>query len=278
MLLAPVLEPQAMESAISSVLDRLAPNGEVAHEEDIGEFAVLRNAREGRGRVATPIYDYGMVDDDFMLAPLAARWLLDDERGPRAGARIPGEPRTGRRAPRRRAGAQSRLGGRSARRRSPHDPRAAESRRHQAGPHDGQLARQRAGPGTRALRLRRECRAGSGGARGGRAARSKAVFSTTTSTPASARAAGAAPRSGRACGRRARRRCSRSNSRARSARRHRGSMPKEIGVDGERALRRTRRWRARHSTRCRWTSRAGRFRSCIRTRVSACCSREPAAG
>jgi len=74
LLLAPVLEPQALESAIVSVLDRLAPNGEVAHEEDIGEFAVLRNAREGRGRVATPIYDYGMVDDDFLLAPLAARW------------------------------------------------------------------------------------------------------------------------------------------------------------------------------------------------------------
>ncbi|HEV7609760.1 MAG TPA: hypothetical protein VGO61_20665 [Steroidobacteraceae bacterium] len=86
MLLAAVLEPQAMESAIASVLDRLAPNGEVAHEEDIGEFAVLRNQREGRGRIATPIYDYGMVDDDFMLAPLAARWLLDDERG-RARAR-----------------------------------------------------------------------------------------------------------------------------------------------------------------------------------------------
>ncbi|HTU66143.1 MAG TPA: hypothetical protein VMF52_09345 [Steroidobacteraceae bacterium] len=81
MLLAPVLEPGAMESALASVLDRLAPNGEVAHEEDIGEFAVLRNAREGRGRVATPLYDYGMVDDDFMLAPLAARWLLDDASG-----------------------------------------------------------------------------------------------------------------------------------------------------------------------------------------------------
>ncbi len=80
-LLAPVLEPAAIESAINSVLDRLAPNGEVAHEEDIGEFAVLRNAREGRGRVATPIYDYGMVDDDFLLAPLAARYLLDDARG-----------------------------------------------------------------------------------------------------------------------------------------------------------------------------------------------------
>ena len=76
LLLASVLEPQATESALASVLDRLAPNGEVAHEEDIGEFAVLRNSREGRGRVATPIFDYGMVDDDFMLAPLAAR-LLD---------------------------------------------------------------------------------------------------------------------------------------------------------------------------------------------------------
>ncbi len=85
-LLAPVLEPAAMESAIDSVLDRLAPNGEVAHEEDIGEFAVLRNAREGRGRIATPIYDYGMVDDDFLLAPRAGRWLLDDARG-RARAR-----------------------------------------------------------------------------------------------------------------------------------------------------------------------------------------------
>jgi hypothetical protein len=81
LLLAAVLEPVAMESAIASVLDRLDPKGEVAHEEDIGEFAVLRNAREGRGRVATPVYDYGMVDDDFLLAPLAARWLLDDERG-----------------------------------------------------------------------------------------------------------------------------------------------------------------------------------------------------
>jgi hypothetical protein len=81
LLLAPVLEPAALDSAITSVLDRLAPNGEVAHEEDIGEFAVVRNSREGRGKVATPIYDYGMVDDDFLLAPLAARWLLDDARG-----------------------------------------------------------------------------------------------------------------------------------------------------------------------------------------------------
>jgi hypothetical protein len=80
LLLAPVLDPAALDSAIGSVLDRLAPDGEVAHEEDIGEFAVLRHAKEGGGRAATPVYDYGMVDDDFMLAPLAARWLLTEQR------------------------------------------------------------------------------------------------------------------------------------------------------------------------------------------------------
>ena len=52
LLLAPVLEPEAIESAIASVLDRLAPNGEVAHEEDIGEFAVLRNHARGPRRAS----------------------------------------------------------------------------------------------------------------------------------------------------------------------------------------------------------------------------------
>jgi hypothetical protein len=75
-LLAPALQSDAIGSGIGSVLQRLAPDGEVAHEEDIGEFAVLRNMREGRGLTDTPIYDYGMVDDDFMLAPVTARWLL----------------------------------------------------------------------------------------------------------------------------------------------------------------------------------------------------------
>lgn len=80
-LLAPVLRPAAFESGIGSVLARLAPNGEVAHEEDIGEFAVLRNARQGRGSKDTPIYDYGMIDDDFLLAPVAANWLLNGTTG-----------------------------------------------------------------------------------------------------------------------------------------------------------------------------------------------------
>ncbi|MFC4309134.1 hypothetical protein ACFPN2_08590 [Steroidobacter flavus] len=78
-LLAPVLQNLAIESGIGAVLTRLAPNGEVAHEEDIGEFAVLRNLKEGRGAIDTPIYDYGMIDDDFMLAPVTANWLLETE-------------------------------------------------------------------------------------------------------------------------------------------------------------------------------------------------------
>jgi glycogen debranching enzyme len=81
MLLAPVLRPDAMHSGLASVLARLAPNGEVAHEEDIGEFAVLRNMKDGRGQHDTPIYDYGMVDDDFLLAPVVAYWLLDSVAG-----------------------------------------------------------------------------------------------------------------------------------------------------------------------------------------------------
>lgn len=76
-LLAPVLQPTAIESGIGSVLARLAANAEVAHEEDIGEFAVLRNMREGRGPKDSPIYDYGMIDDDFMLAPVVADCLLE---------------------------------------------------------------------------------------------------------------------------------------------------------------------------------------------------------
>ena len=84
-LLAPALEAEAIERGIVSVLERLAPSGEVAHEEDIGEFAVLRNMKEGRGRSDAPIYDYGMVDDDFMLAPLAATLLLDKGRARAAG-------------------------------------------------------------------------------------------------------------------------------------------------------------------------------------------------
>jgi len=81
-LLMPVLTPAAIEAGLGSVLARLNPAGEVAHEEDIGEFALLR--RDGESD--RPLYDYMMRDDDFMLAPIAAHYLLDHGEGRRRAA------------------------------------------------------------------------------------------------------------------------------------------------------------------------------------------------
>jgi hypothetical protein len=80
-MLMPVLRPAGIEGGLGSVIDRLDPRGEVAHEEDIGEFAALRHLREGRAASTTPIYDYKMVDDNYMLAPVLAHYLLDTEDG-----------------------------------------------------------------------------------------------------------------------------------------------------------------------------------------------------
>ncbi len=80
-LLMPALESQALERGLASVLQRLASNGEVAHEEDIGEFAVLRHRKQGDPANDTPIYDYNMIDDDFMLPAVAAAYLFDHPDG-----------------------------------------------------------------------------------------------------------------------------------------------------------------------------------------------------
>ncbi|SDE03666.1 hypothetical protein [Kordiimonas lacus] len=79
-LLMPVLKPKAFEAAATSVLSRLAADGQVAHEEDIAEFAVLRQLDRGNEAVARPIYDYAMVDEDFMLTPVLARYLSMGEK------------------------------------------------------------------------------------------------------------------------------------------------------------------------------------------------------
>ncbi len=87
-LLMPVLRPVAVDAGLASVLARLSPAGEVAHEEDIGEFAVLDHRRAGEGDSAAPTYDYAMIDGNYMLAPVAQAWLLDDARGREGAARF----------------------------------------------------------------------------------------------------------------------------------------------------------------------------------------------
>jgi hypothetical protein len=102
-LLMPALSPPAIEAALSSVLARLSPRGEVAHEEDIGEQAVLDHLKLDGSRSAAPVYDYKMIDGDYLLAPVVSAWLLHDARG-QAGARAflaasvggPGERRASR--------------------------------------------------------------------------------------------------------------------------------------------------------------------------------------
>lgn len=80
-LLAPVLQPRVMEAGLGAVLERLNPTGEVAHEEDIGEFAVLQRRRAGLPPGDAPLFDYKMVDDDFMLAVVIAHYLLETPAG-----------------------------------------------------------------------------------------------------------------------------------------------------------------------------------------------------
>lgn len=92
MLLEPALTPQARALGLRSVLERQSPDGQVAHEEDLGPWAERTRVAEavaGRGQALprpgerlspqavkalyAPLYDYKMVDDDFMLAPALAR-------------------------------------------------------------------------------------------------------------------------------------------------------------------------------------------------------------
>jgi hypothetical protein len=80
-LLLPALSATAVEAGLGSVLARLSPRGEVAHEEDIGEQAVLDHLKENGVRSAAPVYDYKMIDGNYLLAPVTAEYLLHDERG-----------------------------------------------------------------------------------------------------------------------------------------------------------------------------------------------------
>ncbi|OFX06217.1 MAG: hypothetical protein A3E78_15085 [Alphaproteobacteria bacterium RIFCSPHIGHO2_12_FULL_63_12] len=91
-LLMPALQPAAIEAAIGSVLARLSPGGEVAHEEGVSEFAIVERLRSHQPVSDAPILDYGMIDDDFMLAPVIAPYLLDHPQGRTRAAAFLSEP------------------------------------------------------------------------------------------------------------------------------------------------------------------------------------------
>ena len=80
LLLMPNLKPQVIEAALGSVLERINDKGEVAHEEGIGEFAVLENTEQHQLADATAVLDYNMVDDNYMLLPVFADYLANKPR------------------------------------------------------------------------------------------------------------------------------------------------------------------------------------------------------
>lgn len=96
MMLRDAVETGVYESGMQSVLDRLSDKGIVAHEEDIGCQAIFDNINDyniwkmkGIGEadrteleqedLAKPVYDYKMVDDDFMLPLMAGFYVRDKQ-------------------------------------------------------------------------------------------------------------------------------------------------------------------------------------------------------
>jgi hypothetical protein len=106
LMMQPVWTPSMMEHVIGSVLRKLAPNGEVSHEEALGGQAIREGAAEyvrlvdsaraalargaardtavlmARARVALGNLErvrenYHMIDDEFQLPVLVARYLSD---------------------------------------------------------------------------------------------------------------------------------------------------------------------------------------------------------
>ena len=84
-MLMPVAGLYVLEAAYASVLARMSADGQVAHEEDIGNQAALRHMERfaelvdrGQHQEATqevlnysvPVLDYKMIDDNFLLAPM----------------------------------------------------------------------------------------------------------------------------------------------------------------------------------------------------------------
>jgi len=87
MMLRDVLNGAAYRQGVQSVIDRIGDDGSVAHEEDIGTWAELRHIEAFLSKgtptapadLEKPVYDYKMVDDDFLFPLMQVRYLLDDK-------------------------------------------------------------------------------------------------------------------------------------------------------------------------------------------------------
>eukprot|EP01080_Neovahlkampfia_damariscottae_P008434 gene8434-260_t len=77
-MLMPILRSSVIESSLESVLHKLDKNGDVAHEEAIDDFSDFIHKVNNRSDLyGQPIFDYKMIDDDFMLLPVLKNYLLN---------------------------------------------------------------------------------------------------------------------------------------------------------------------------------------------------------
>jgi hypothetical protein len=78
-MLMPVLQPRLMEAGLGGVLHRIGPNGAVAHEEALGDYAwVVRVGNKEEpppgGDMFSTWLDYKMIDGDFILPAVIAAY------------------------------------------------------------------------------------------------------------------------------------------------------------------------------------------------------------
>lgn len=90
-MLMPGLKRDLVEAALTSVIERinLTPNvgdpnfdytiavGDVSHEEELGDYAAWNNGKQTvqPPDLRQPRYDYKMIDDDFLLAPVLVEYI-----------------------------------------------------------------------------------------------------------------------------------------------------------------------------------------------------------
>ncbi len=92
LMMRPVWSPAMSEHVIASVLRKLGPRGDVSHEEALGGQAIRENAmvydslvangllgpaREVLRNLQAPRENYHMIDDEYQLPVLVARYLAD---------------------------------------------------------------------------------------------------------------------------------------------------------------------------------------------------------
>jgi hypothetical protein len=79
-MLMPVLQPRVMEAGLGAVVDRIGTNGQVAHEEALGDYAwVVRVGNKEQpppppGNMFSTWLDYKMIDADFILPAVIAEY------------------------------------------------------------------------------------------------------------------------------------------------------------------------------------------------------------